>query len=298
MRSLLGAVLLACSATTLSAQDVTVQTARGDVTLDGLPETVVTMDLAVLDLIDAIGGEVAGVPTMVLPEYLSKYDADSYTKLGSPFEPNVEQVAALQPDLIIVAGRSAQAYDELARIAPIIDLTAETTDMLASIKRNAATLGMLYGAEEAAEDKVAELETALAEVKAKAAEAGPALTLLTTGGRMSTHGDAGRFGILYNEMGFTPAIEEVKAGNHGQPISFEFIREVNPNWIFVVDRDAAIGRDGQPAAQMLDNAMVNGTAAAEAGHIVYLEPSHWYLVGAGVTAMIDSAKAISQALDN
>ncbi|MFD2855531.1 ABC transporter substrate-binding protein [Seohaeicola zhoushanensis] len=88
----------------------------------------------------------------------------------------------------------------------------------------------------------------------------------------------------------------MKPGNHGQPISFEFIRETNPDWIFVVDRDAAIGRDGQPAAQMLDNPMVAATTAAQKGQIVYLNPVDWYLIAAGITSVGNAAAQVAGAL--
>ncbi|GHF69626.1 siderophore ABC transporter substrate-binding protein [Seohaeicola zhoushanensis] len=295
MRHWLSALCLAGLATAASAQTITVETARGEVTLPAQPQSVITLDMAVLDVIDSIGGTVAGIPAQTVSTYLSKY-AETATPVGSPFEPDVEKIAALQPDLIIVAGRSAPKFDELSGIATVIDLTPDTTNVMPSIRRNAATLGAIYGKQEEAAAKVAALDEALAKVKAAASGRGTALTLLTTGARMSTHGDKGRFGLIYNEFGFPPAIEGVKPGNHGQPISFEFIRETNPDWIFVVDRDAAIGRDGQPAAQMLDNPMVAATTAAQKGQIVYLNPVDWYLIAAGITSVGNAAAQVAGAL--
>ncbi|MFD2855530.1 ABC transporter substrate-binding protein [Seohaeicola zhoushanensis] len=149
----------------------------------------------------SIGGTVAGIPAQTVSTYLSKY-AETATPVGSPFEPDVEKIAALQPDLIIVAGRSAPKFDELSGIATVIDLTPDTTNVMPSIRRNAATLGAIYGKQEEAAAKVAALDEALAKVKAAASGRGTALTLLTTGARMSTHGDKGRFGLIYNEFGF------------------------------------------------------------------------------------------------
>src|SRR5690606_21182190 len=114
-------------------------------------------------------------------------------------------------------------------------------------------------------------------------EAGRVLVVLTTGGRMSAHGPGGRFGILFDEFGFTPAAEGLATGTHGQSISNEFILKTNPDWLFVLDRDAAIGREGASAQQLLDNDLVKQTTAGQSGQLVYLNGSNWYLIGGGLT---------------
>ncbi|WP_372800712.1 siderophore ABC transporter substrate-binding protein [Paracoccus seriniphilus] len=296
MRQFLSALCFFLGTTALHAQTVTVDTARGPVEVETGPQRVVTLDLGVLDTIKVIGGDVVGVPNGVKPDYLSEYAEAPYTEIGTFFEPDIETIAALDPDLIIVAGRSQAKYDELSGLAPTIDLTTDTTDFVGSIHRNTETIGAIYGREDVARTALEELDAKVAAMHDMAAEAGTALTVLTTGGRMSTHGAKGRFSVLYGDFGFEPAIADVDSGNHGQPISNEFIRSADPDWIFVIDRDAAIGRDGQPAAQLLDNPLVNDTKAAKAGHIVYLDPIDWYVVGASITPVENSVATISGAL--
>lgn len=126
------------------------------------------------------------------------------------------------------------------------------------------TLGRIFDKQAAAEALVAKLDTSAAALKAKAATAGNALLVLTTGGKMSTYGAGSRFGILFDEYGVTPADTNIKIGNHGQPASFEYILEKNPDWLFVIDRDAAIGQDKTPAAAFLDNDIIHQTKAWKA----------------------------------
>ena len=65
----------------------------------------------------------------------------------------------------------------------------------------------------------------------------------------------------------------------------------------MVDRDAAIGRDGQPARQMLDNPLVHKTTAWTEGQVAFLDSADWYLVGAaGPTALDRALTQISTAL--
>ena len=299
MRALLSAVVLSTVATLVSAQDSTIETARGAVTFAAAPQKTVVLDLAILDIFDRLEIPVAGVTSGVKPEYLSGYADAAYAQLGSAFEPDIEKLNALSADLVIVAGRSSTKFDAFSGIAQTIDLTSDSTNLFGSLTRNMTELGKLFDKEEQAATTLAALNDRFAAVHEKAAEAGKALVIITTGGRMSTHGAQGRFATIFNEMGFTPAVAEVKAGNHGQPISNEFILETNPDWIFVVDRDAAIGRDGQPARQMLDNPLVHKTTAWKEDHVVFLDPADWYLVGAaGPTALDRALTQISTALED
>ena len=72
--------------------------------------------------------------------------------------------------------------------------------------------------------------------------------------------------------------------SHGDSISYEFLAQTNPSWLVVIDRDAAIGAEGESAQQLLNNDLVNATAAATSGRIAYVVPEYWYLAFGGLTA--------------
>ena len=64
---------------------------------------------------------------------------------------------------------------------------------------------------------------------------------------------------------------DIDTSTHGNEASFEFIVEKDPDYIFVMDRDAAIGTDGaQLAQEIMENELVMGTDAYKNGHLVYL----------------------------
>ncbi|TKT69699.1 siderophore ABC transporter substrate-binding protein [Aquamicrobium sp. LC103] len=277
------------------AATITVTHAQGGTELPENPRKVLVFDLASLDTLDALGVEVGGVPSGNLPAYLSKYASDDIAKVGSLFEPDFEAVNAAEPDLIIVGGRSSPKYAELSRLAPTIDMTLDQSDYLGSMKKNVETLARIFGKEEEAAKRLAALDEAVAGLRKSGGEAGSVLVILTTGGRMSAHGPGSRFGVVYADFGLKPAAEGLDTGNHGQAISNEFILETNPDWLFVVDRDAAIGREGQAARQLLDNELVAQTTAWKNDQVVYLDPASWYLVGGGLTAIGNSVKQISDA---
>nr|WP_245987008.1 siderophore ABC transporter substrate-binding protein [Azospirillum thermophilum] len=276
------------------SQELTVRHARGETKLPSKVTPVLAFDIAALDTLDAIGVPVAGVPTGPKPAYLAKYDGKDYAKIGTLFEPDYEAVNAAEPGLIIVGGRSAPRYAELSAIAPTIDLTTRTDAYVESAIANAETLGRIFGRTAEVGQRADNLRRSVAELKAMAATAGKGLLILTTGGKMSAFGPGSRFGVLHTEFGIKPAVETLDVANHGQAISFEFILQANPDWLFVIDRDSAIGREGQAARQLLDNDIVRRTTAWQKGRVVYLNGTNWYLVGGGLTALqqdVDDLKA-------
>ena len=63
--------------------------------------------------------------------------------------------------------------------------------------------------------------------------------------------------------------------------------EKDPDYLFILDRDAAIQTEGaQLAQEIVENELVMGTRAYQDGHIVYLaHPAVWYTAEGGVTAL-------------
>lgn len=289
-------VLVSTLAAHVSLAEVRVEHAQGVAVLPETPRKVLVFDLATLDTMEAIGVEPTGVPGSNIPDYLAKYRDNRFLKVGSLHEPDLEAVAAAEPDLIIVAMRSSPAFATLSRIAPTIDLTIAPNEFLAGSRRNAETLGQIFGTQDAVRDRLAKLDTAIGRVRSAATEAGTALAIMTSGGKVTAYGPGSRFGWLHDDLGLTPAAERVEAAVHGEVISFEFLAKTDPDWLFVVDRDAAIGSAGTAATATLDNALVASTKAARAGRIVHVDTVRWYLVGGGLDAMRVVADQIADAL--
>jgi iron complex transport system substrate-binding protein len=296
---LCGAALVATAlASGANAADVAVKHAQGETSVAANPEKVVVFDLATLDNLDRLGVKIIGVPgSIAFPAYLKKYDGADYAKVGTLFEPDYEAVNAAEPDLIVVGGRSAAKYGELAKIAPTIDLTVPAKEFISGTEANIEKLGQIFGKQAEAKAEVDKLNSELAALKEKTKGKGKGLMILTTGGKISAYGPGSRFGVLHDSFGVEPAAPDLSVGNHGQPVSSEFILETNPDWLFVLDRDAAIGREGTSAKQLLDNELVRQTNAWKKDQVVYLNGQNWYLVGAGLGALHSTINQLSEAFD-
>ncbi|MFD1212957.1 siderophore ABC transporter substrate-binding protein [Arthrobacter sp. GCM10027362] len=277
-----------------AGETVTIEHAQGTTEVPANPETVYSFDLGVLDSLDALGLEADGVPEAEYPESLAKYEDGKYTRIGSMKEPDFEAISAGAPDLIIISGRTAGSYEELSKIAPTVDLSVDAATPLESFTEQAQTLGRIFDAEDRVAEKLDALNAQIEDTKAKSADAGKGLVIMTSSGEVTAYGSNSRFGLVHDVLG-VPAASDIKAeGAHGESVSFEFVKETNPDLLFVVDRDAAMGTRAEAASAVLDNDLVKSTNAAKNGKIVPLDASSWYLVGYGLNnlpAMIDAVTA-------
>jgi iron complex transport system substrate-binding protein len=260
--------------------------------------------MASLDTIGVLGGEVAGAPLDSVPDYLEKYLADDAFNVGTLFEADLVEIESQQPDLIVIGGRSSALYEDLSEIAPTVDLSLRGT-YVETLERNATFLGEVLGAEAEAAAAVTEITDGIEEARAVAADAGTGLGLMVSGGEFSAMapaaaGDTGRGargGLIYDAFGVQPVVEDIEAATHGEPVSAEFLLETNPDYLWVVDRDAATDAEGGQAAEaVLDNEIVRQTTAAQNGQIIYLDPTAWYVVFGGIDTtkiMIDDVLQIA-----
>jgi iron complex transport system substrate-binding protein len=298
-----GAALLtvtACggNATAIPAEEattITVEHAQGSTAnVPVNPEKVFTFDLGVLDTLDALGVEPAGVPEAAYPEALAKYSDAKYAKIGSLKEPDFEAVSAGDPDLIIISGRTAGAYEELSKIAPTIDLSIDAAQPMESFKAQTEKLGTIFNKSAEVEEQLAAVDATVSDTKSKAANAGKGLIVLTSGGEVTAYGAGSRFGIIHDVLGVPTAADVKVDGSHGEAISFEYIKQANPDILYVINRDTAVGTEASAANPILDNELVQSTNAAKNNKVVNLDPAGWYVVGYGlnnVKAMVDAVAA-------
>lgn len=269
------------------AQDIVVTHAQGETTVAKGPTKVLTSDWAAVDNLHALGIQVAGAPASNAPSYLDGVVPADAIQIGSLFEPDFEGIAAAGADLYIVGARSREAYATAKDILPTVDLSIDNADIIGGIKSNLAKLGEVFGLEAKATELNAALDAKVAEVKAAAEGKGNALVLVTNAGNIGVYGPDSRVAWIYNQLGIPSAMADVEDGDHGgDGVSFEFILETNPDWLFVIDRDAGTGENTGAAAALLDNELVNQTKAKQEGHIVYLDPQAAYITMHGYNGVM------------
>ena len=254
------------------------------------PQRIAILDMASLDILDAlgVGGRVVGTADTSL-EYLQNYINDDISSLGTIKEADLEAVMACEPDVIFIGGRLASSYDALSEIAPVVYLATDTElGVVESVRQNATTIASMFGLEDKVDELMADFDARITALQA-VSESQTAIVGMCTSGSFNVLGNDGRCSIIGVEVGFENigVDANIDTSTHGNEASFEFIVDKNPDYIFVMDRDAAIGTDGAQLAQdIMENELVMGTEAYKNGHLIYLaHPAVWYTAEGGITAL-------------
>lgn len=255
------------------------------------PERIAILDMACLDIIDSlgVGDRVVGSASTSL-DYLQDYVTDeNIENLGTIKEADMEAVMACEPDVIFIGGRLSSSYDALSEIAPVVYLSTDTEiGVVESVRKNASTIAAMFGLEDQVDELMVDFDERI-ETLAAFAEGKTAIVGMCTSGSFNVLGNDGRCSMIGREIGFenVGVDANVDTSTHGNEASFEYVVEKNPDYIFVMDRDAAIGTDGAQLAQdIMENELVQGTDAYKNGQLVYLEhPAVWYTAEGGVQAL-------------
>lgn len=266
------------------AERITVTDSRGEVQVPANPQRVAVLDFGHLDTLKELEleGQVVGTVTENAPAYLSDF-VGQYENVGTLKEPNMEKLAELQPDLIIISNRLQDFAGELEGIAPVLTLSTEYRDYWGSVQENVRTLARVFGREAEAEEKLRTLDGQLAALREEnTTSTEQALVLLLNNGALSAFSTGSRFGILFDAMGFLPVDTAIEESTHGQNIGYEGIMGINPDILFILDRTKAIQEPNADASDLLDNGFVQGTEAYQKGQIIHLTSDLWYLSGGGL----------------
>ena len=255
------------------------------------PERIAILDMACLDILDSlgVGDRVVGSAGTSL-DYLQDYVTDeNIENLGTIKEADMEAVMACEPDVIFIGGRLSSSYDALSEIAPVVYLSTDTEiGVVESVRKNASTIAAMFGLEDQVDELMADFDERIETLEAFA-EGKTAIVGMCTSGSFNVLGNDGRCSMIGREIGFenVGVDANVDTSTHGNEASFEYVVEKNPDYIFVMDRDAAIGTDGAQLAQdIMENELVQGTDAYKNGQLVYLEhPAVWYTAEGGVQAL-------------
>ena len=280
-------------------QTVEVTHEYGKTVVEKNPKNIVVFDFGILDALDYMGVEVKGLPKSgAIPSHLSKFESDEYVNVGGLKEPDLEKIYEMNPGLIIISGRQADYYEELSKIAPTLYMGLDSEDYLASFEKNMKVLADIFDKTDIVEKGLAEVNEKIEDLNKKVSEQGlNALVVLTNEGAVSAYGANSRFGMIHQNFGFKEADENLgESSTHGSKVSFEYISNINPNYLFVIDRGAVVGGDSN-AQGTLDNVLINSTSAAQNNNIVYLDAAIWYTATGGFNSTIKMVDEVLGAIE-
>ncbi|MDN2718248.1 siderophore ABC transporter substrate-binding protein [Janthinobacterium sp. SUN120] len=281
----------AASAPPQAFAPITIEHKLGTTVLKQRPQRVAVLDMNEVDFLDQLGVPVAGMVKDYVPHFLTRYKEDQGIRdLGAIVQPNLEHIHALQPDLILMTSIQANHYKELSQIAPTlhfdVDYQNSESKHIEVVKQHLLTLGRIFGKEDIANRKSAELDAKVADARKVTQERSEkALIVLHNNGAFSSFGVRSRYGFVFDALGVKPASSAIEAGLHGQPISSEFIQQANPDIIYVVDRTAVMEHRPVMTAEQMANPLLRQTNAWKNGRVVFVDADAWYITAASVTSL-------------
>lgn len=281
-----------------SSDTITVETANGPVEVPADPIRVAALDNTSFETLRAFGIEPVALPKTIMPDegFEDWIANENILDVGSHREPNLEVVSEAEPDLIIGGYRFGEYTDELSQIAPTIDISPTDEGFVDSLKAQTEKLGTIFGKEEQAEEIITALDDA--EEKAAALTTGQTVFLANVNGGKIDNG-AQRIGRIVEPLNLQDVFAGEAGDIHGDSgLAPETIAQANPEWVIVLDRDAAAGEgDVSPAAAVFaaQEAFANTTFTTEE-QIVYLDP--FFYTREGIQAYTEAYESIASAFEN
>lgn len=261
------------------AGEVSLDTNHGMVTVPVNPNPVAVYDMSLIQDLTALNVPVQGLPQDLLIEHTQAPNTPKAQTVGTIFEPDLEALNALQPKAIIIGNRMAKQYDAISAIAPTLDLSLAFDDLYATSKQRLAELGQLFDKQAEATALQQDIDDAISETQAATKDRGNGMVVSVQGNKLSTFGLDSRYGYVHKQFGIPIADPNVGVATHGEPISFEYIQKINPDWLLVLDHDAATGEAGKNAHAVLDNPLIHQTTAWKKQQIIYLSQDSYLAFG-------------------
>lgn len=253
-----------------------------------IPKQVVVFDLGALDTLNQLGVAVKALPKQNLPAYLTRYRSDNYIDVGGLKTPNIDKVKMLQPDLIIISGRQQAHEKELAAIAPTINVTTDVKQYEASFKNNMQKLATVFAKQVELNKALTALDKQAASIQQQATQsASKALILVHYKGKLIASESSNYVGLIHSWLGVnlvSLATTKKEADNPRILLTDKEIAALNPDIIFIIDRNEAIG-EGKMDRNVVTDSAIKQTKAYQSNKVIYLTPDLWYLSGNGLQSV-------------
>lgn len=251
-------------------------------------DRVVASSVAVVEILDALGVPMVGVPTSSydLPESV----ADA-TRIGNPMSPDIEVIASLEPTVVVsVDSLSADLADQFEVLGAEVFFV--NLDSYAGMKEAVTNLGVRFGAEAKAAELVADFENREASVAAavEGKEAPSVLIIFGAGSTFMTASEDTYVGDLVKRVGGVNIITD--APSAFSPVDMEYLASMNPEYILFMSH--ANPEDSLAAfkQEIEGNAAWQNFDAVKNGNLIALETGYF-----GMSANLLAVDAMEMLVD-
>jgi len=273
-----------------SAETRTVRHSLGETEVPVSPQRIVSLANEIADSLIALGRTPVGSLTIY---GAAAEEAEDVEIVGTGAEPNLEKIAALDPDLIVGFDWGAESnYEELSEIAPTVGFPSDTLDWKDWLRRTAETLGAEEEAGEILRDYRERTERIRAEVEGiQVSFVDPA------DGSLGIFGPPSSTGKVLEDAGLEVQPVPQSAEGYETPegedffgsVSLEYIPRLTGEHIFV----KTAGLEDTTFEELISDPLWQRLEAVREGRVHPVEGLDWTNHGPlGVNAMLDEIEAV------
>ena len=286
-----------------ASETVTIQTYNADRELIDVevpydPQRIAVLDMPALDILDTLGlGDRIVGSANVSIGYLNHYDPDGsdgrIVNLGTVKTADLEKVALCEPDVIFIGRRLASVYNELSEIAPVVCLEIDyARGVVESTRENTQTIASIVGLVDTVDDLFTDFQTRIDALR-EVMEGKEVLLGMYNGNALGLMDSEAQFNIIANELGALNLGETIGAedkSSHGEEASWETIIRLDPEYLFILDRNTAVGAAEEGLSgvrEVIENDLIRELDVYKDGKIVYIidHANIWYTATGGIQAL-------------
>lgn len=242
------------------------------------PANPASLDNRSFEVLEAWGVELVAAPQELIPDTIGYSSDENILNIGNHREPDLEMLTAAEPDLIVNGQRFEQYTEDIQRLNPdvaIVDFEPREGEPFdEEMVRQVTELGKIFQKEEEAQQLISDFEAAKERARQAYDPEKKVMAVNVSGGTIGyiAPGIGRVYGPIMEMVGMTPALEvaEGSANHEGDDISVEAIAASNPDWIMVLDRDAAVEESATPAKSVIEGSQaLQGVTAVKEGNVLY-----------------------------
>ena len=275
------------------------------------PQRIAILDMPALDILDALGlgDRVVGSAKATI-DYLTDYNPDdsdgTILNIGTIKTPDLEKVAACEPDIIFIGGRLSALYADLEMIAPVVHLAVDyDKGILESTRDNAQTIASIFGVESKVDAMFSDFQPRVNALKA-VLDGKNVLLGMYNSNALGLMGSASQLNMIVKELGATnlgESVGEVENATHGEEASWETIITLNPEYMFILDRSTATEAADQGVMgvrEVIENDLIRELDVYKNEKIVYFieHANVWYTATGGIQALNTMLSDLESAILN
>ncbi|ROR73419.1 ABC transporter substrate-binding protein [Bogoriella caseilytica] len=227
-----------------SSETLLVEHDLGTAEIPADPQRVFVMPSGAIELAISLDLEMVGSPMWggieEFPEHISSHLPEEFSTAGTDAEPSFEDIAALEPDLIVGDDRIAEHLERLEGIAPVVGFDREDANGRVDWRFQLSRLAEILELEERANAVLADAEQRVAEVDATIPDNGETIAALRVRPeevRFYTTTSSLSSGVLQNLEHITladPDAGDLHEAGLWATFSSENLLDITTDWLYLV----------------------------------------------------------------